>query len=161
MKTNSYRKMFLNFWSICEPRRTYSKFRIYTRSLNEKVTNLRKKNYLEKRLAAINHSLGTSFCLSVLEVGLNSTSMQQSHQMHASFLLVVCTILMATSFWSPLTIATHHSKGKFLISSLGRSRSSSLGSLHNNQTPSQIGDHQRQETSSSLFLYRKILFMEF
>lgn len=105
MKTNSYRKMFLNFWSICEPRRTYSKFRIYTRSLNEKVTNLRKKNYLEKRLAAINHSLGTSFCLSVLEVGLNSTSMQQSHQMHASFLLVVCTILMATSFWSPLTIA--------------------------------------------------------
>ena len=40
--------MFLNFWSICEPRRTYSKFRIYTRSLNEKVTNFRKKKKKKK-----------------------------------------------------------------------------------------------------------------
>ena len=134
--------MFLNFWSICEPRRTYSKFRIYTRSLNEKVTNFRKIYiyiyiYIEQRLAAINRSLGTSFCLSVLEVGLNSTSLQQSHQMHAPFLLVVCH----DSNGHILLVTTHHSKGKFLISSLGRSRSSSLGSPHNSQTPSQIGDH--------------------
>ena len=137
--------MFLNFWSIFQPRRTYSKFRIYTRSLNEKVTNFRKIYiyiyiYIYRTKVSSNQPL-----LRDLLLYFSSRSWVKFNFV-AAITLDACFFPISGCHDSNghiLLVTTHHSKGKFLISSLGRSRSSSLGSLHNSQTPSQIGDHWR------------------